>query len=190
MEAALAAGVRFFQYRSKYAGRREIFLRSRQLASRARQTGSLFVVNDHADIAAAAGADGVHLGQDDLPLELARKILGRDGIVGVSTHSREQACTAERGGADYIGFGPVFKTATKDAGLVQGLDAIRIIKDSVSLPVIAIGGIDHDNAFAVIKAGADGVAVISAVLCAPDIGQAAEAMVRKIAGSRISQGER
>jgi thiamine-phosphate pyrophosphorylase len=189
MSQALAAGVRFFQYRNKSGTRREIYETSLQLVLLARGTGALFIVNDHADIALAVDADGVHLGQDDLPIEHARDLLGSEKLIGVSTHSPEQAKVAEAGGADYIGFGPVFRTSTKDAGPVQGIEKIPVIKRTVSVPVIAIGGITLANVDEVICAGADGVAVISAVLSAPDRKTAAAEMIRKIQKNRIQEPE-
>ncbi len=177
MRQALAAGVRFFQYRSKNGARKGIYETSLMLSRIARDAGALFIVNDHTDIAAAAGANGVHLGQEDLPIEFARKLLGRDKLIGVSTHSREQARSAENAGADYIGFGPIFKTSTKDAGQTQGVPNLTIIKNSVAIPVIAIGGINQANVQFVAQAGADGAAVISGVLTAPDIRSAAEQLV-------------
>jgi thiamine-phosphate pyrophosphorylase len=189
MSQALAAGVRFFQYRNKSGTRREIYETSLQLVLLARGTGALLMVNDHADIALAVDADGVHLGQDDLPIEHARDLLGSGKLIGVSTHSPEQAKVAEAGGADYIGFGPVFRTSTKDAGPVQGIEKISVIKRTVSVPVFAIGGITLANVEEVICAGADGVAVISAVLSAPDRKTAAVEMIRKIQKNRIQEPE-
>lgn len=119
-------------------------------------------MNDHADIAAAVDADGVHLGQDDLPIAAARKIVGQR-IVGISTHSVVEAVAAAAAGADYIGFGPIFATATKDAGAPKGIAAIREVCDAVSIPVIAIGGITAEQCPAVFAAGASGVAVASAL---------------------------
>jgi thiamine-phosphate pyrophosphorylase len=180
MADAVAAGVRFFQYRNKSGPRRAVYEISLRLASLANKSGALFFVNDHADIAAAVDADGVHLGQDDLPIEHARELLGIKKLIGISTHSREQAVFAEISGADYIGFGPIFTTTTKDAGRAQGCAGIALIKQAVTIPVIAIGGITHENVRDVINAGADGVAVISAVLSAPDTRRAAEAMIARI----------
>lgn len=180
MTVALAAGVRFFQYRNKNGPRRAVYEISLRLALLAKRSGALFIVNDHADIAAAVDADGVHLGQDDLPIENARQVLGKKKLIGISTHSREQAVAAETSGADYIGFGPIFATKTKDAGREQGCNGITLIKQAVSIPVIAIGGITLEKVRDVIVAGADGVAVISAILSAPDIGRAAEAMIARI----------
>jgi thiamine-phosphate diphosphorylase len=180
MSVAIAAGVRFFQYRNKNGARKAIYETSLRLALLAKRSGAFFFVNDHADIAAAVDADGVHLGQDDLPIENARQVLGEKKLIGISTHSREQAVTAETSGADYIGFGPIFASTTKDAGRIQGCDGITLIKQAVSIPVIAIGGITLEKVRDVISAGADGVAVITAILSAPDIGRAAEAMIARI----------
>jgi len=189
MSQALEAGVRFFQYRSKHGTMREIYETSLQLVPLARKAGALFIVNDHADIARAVDADGVHLGQDDLPIEHARNLLGSGKLIGISTHSPDQAKTAEAGGADYIGFGPVFRTSTKDAGPAQGIIAVPVIKRTVSVPVIAIGGITLANVGEVIRAGADGVAVISSVLSAPDRKIAAAQMMREIQRNRTQGSE-
>lgn len=178
--SALDAGVRFFQYRDKQGPRCRLFAVAERLARLFREAGAVFVVNDHADIAAAAGADGVHLGQDDLPIRQARQFLGPDRIIGISTHSRDQAAAAEREGADYIGFGPLYGTATKDAGPVQGLERLREVRGAVRLPVIAIGGIDASRAADAVQAGADGVAVVSAVLDADDMGAAARTIILAI----------
>ncbi len=180
MSQALAAGVKFFQYRSKSSPRSATFHTSLRLASLARNAGALFLVNDHADIAAAVDADGVHLGQDDMPLEYARKLLGWKKIIGLSTHDADQARQAEKAGADYIGFGPVFKTGTKDAGPVQGIARLAHIRKTVSVPVVAIGGICQNNVRDALNAGADGVAVISAILSTPDIRLAAAKMIKII----------
>ena len=177
---ALAAGVRNIQYRNKNASRKEIYETALRLVHLAHENEALFIVNDHADIAVATGADGVHLGQDDLPIEYARKLLGPGKLIGISTHSLKQAKDAQAAGADYIGFGPLFATTTKDAGQAQGIGALTAVKQAVSIPVIAIGGITHATVREVIRAGADGVAVISAVLSADDVKTAAEEMIREI----------
>jgi thiamine-phosphate pyrophosphorylase len=184
MGEALEAGVRFFQYRSKKSSRRAVYEIALQLAGAAHRAGALFIVNDHVDIAVAVDADGVHLGQEDLPLAEARTIIGREKLIGISTHGREQASAAEKAGADYIGYGPVFRTPTKDAGPLQGTGGIRSVRQALSIPVVAIGGIRYDNLCSVIDAGADSVAVISAVLSASDLKQAAGDMVRLISAGR------
>lgn len=180
MQQALDAGVRFFQYRRKKSSRRAIYEVAGHLARIAREAGALFILNDHADIAGAIEADGVHLGQDDLPIEFARKLLGKDKLIGISTHGLDQGAAAEAAGADYIGFGPIFKTSTKDAGKTQGTQELAIIRKSVGIPILAIGGINHSNVQDVIRSGANGVAVISAVLSDENITEAAEKMLRSI----------
>jgi thiamine-phosphate pyrophosphorylase len=161
---ALRAGVRWVQYRDKDRTRREIYEQSVRLRSITRDFEAALVINDHPDIALAAEADGVHLGQEDLPLKEARKIMGKDAIIGISTHTVEQAIVAQKDGADYIGFGPIFHTTTKDAGRPQGTGMLQEVKKHVSIPVVAIGGINIGNIHAVIEAGADAVAVASAIL--------------------------
>jgi len=168
----LDAGITFIQYREKQRTRREIYDEAVKLRDLTRSYNAVFIVNDHVDIALAAEADGVHLGQDDLPLREARKIMGRK-IVGISTHSLEQAQSAETGGADYIGFGPIFQTSTKDAGAPKGLDILKTIKQNISIPVVAIGGISIDSAADVMNAGADAVAVATAI-CKGEITQNAK----------------
>lgn len=189
MLQAFAAGVRFFQYRNKSGPRSLIWETAHLLAQTARQVEALFLVNDHADIAMAVDADGVHLGQDDLPIEVVRNIIGGDKIIGISTHSVEQAVNAERAGADYIGFGPMFSTTTKAAGAVQGIENLKIIRQTITIPIIAIGGINHTNAAEVISSGVDGVAVISAILSAYDLQQAASEMIRILAKAGTSNTE-
>jgi len=161
---ALKAGVRWIQYRNKDGSRREIFRESVNLRKITRDFNTMLIINDHADIALAADADGVHLGQDDLPLKEARKIIGRDKIVGISTHSLDEAIDAGRSGADYIGFGPIFHTITKDAGSPKGISLLGEIKNKVHIPVVAIGGINLENAGSVFETGADAIAVSSAIL--------------------------
>jgi thiamine-phosphate diphosphorylase len=189
MSQVLEAGVKFFQYRNKRGTRREIYENSLQLVPLARRAGALFILNDHADIALAVDADGVHLGQDDLPIRHARNMLGSGKLIGISTHSPDQVKIAEAGGADYVGFGPIFRTSTKDAGPVQGIEKISAIKKIVSVPIIAIGGITLANVGEVIRAGADGVAVISSVLSASDRKIAAMEMIRKIRRFRLQASE-
>lgn len=161
--AALKAGAGWIQYREKEKTRREIYLEALKLRELTREFGAVFVVNDHADIAVAVDADGVHLGQDDLPMKEARGIMGKR-IIGMSTHSVAEAVDAESAGADYIGFGPVFPTTTKDAGDPKGVSMLGEIRRHVRIPVVAIGGITLENLARVRDAGADAVAVASAIL--------------------------
>ena len=176
IDNVLSAGVRWVQYRGKDLSRRQIYENALKLRKLTGPFGATLIINDHADIALAVGADGVHLGQDDLPLKEARKIMG-NRIVGISTHDLAQAKEAESGGADYIGFGPVFHTTTKEAGVPKGVDNIRKIKENVSIPLVAIGGINPDNLALVISAGADAAAAATAV-CRGDVTLNAEKFVR------------
>ena len=160
----LSSGVRCIQYREKDKSRRDIYREASILRKLTTEFGAIFVVNDYADIALAVNADGVHLGQDDLPLKEARKILGKEKIIGISTHSIEQAIEAEQGGASYIGFGPIFHTKTKDAGEPKGIEMLKEVKRHIKIPVIAIGGINIENLRSVIDSGADAVAVSSAII--------------------------
>ena len=179
----LKTGIKFIQYREKRASRREIYEEAIKLRRLTRHFNATLIINDHADIALAVDADGVHLGQEDLPLKEARKIMGKK-IVGISTHNLEQAKEADEGGADYIGFGPVFHTTTKDAGVPVGVDKLRIIKQNVSIPVVAIGGISLENIESVVDAGADAVAMATAI-CRGDMAGNAERLVKFFRSKRI-----
>ncbi len=163
-QAVLRAGVGWVQYRDKAGSRRKVYEEAIKLVDLAGKYNAVFIVNDYSDIALAVDADGVHLGQDDLPVKEAREILGKEKIIGVSTHCIEQALEAEQAGADYIGFGPVFHTSTKDAGSPRGTDLLGEIKNKVSIPVVAIGGINLGNIHSVLETGVDAVAVASAIL--------------------------
>ena len=160
----LSSGVRWIQYREKDKSRRDIYREALILRKLTNEFGAVFIVNDYTDIVLAVNADGVHLGQKDLPLKEARKILGKGKIIGVSTHCAEEAIAAETGGADYIGFGPIFHTETKDAGKPKGITSLREIKKLIKIPVIAIGGINTENLESVIDSGADAVAVSSGMI--------------------------
>jgi len=134
----------------------------------------MFIVNDRADVARAAGADGVHVGQEDLPVEMARQILGPDKWVGFSTHVLAQVVEADRSSADYVAFGPIFATASKERpDPVVGLDGLREARKATRKPLVAIGGITVQNARQVIEAGADSVAAIRDLLQAPDLAKRA-----------------
>jgi thiamine-phosphate pyrophosphorylase len=178
--AVLRAGVRWIQYREKEKSRKHIYEEARRLRQLTSGYGASFIVNDHADIALAVDADGVHLGQDDLPLREARKILG-EKIIGISTHSAAEALDAAAGGADYIGFGPLFRTKTKEAGEPRGLEMLRQIRGEVRVPIVAIGGISSKDIKPLFAAGADAVAVASAILVG-DISGNVAAFMRNIEG--------
>jgi len=180
---ALTTGVRLFQLRMKTPHAGEFYDLAAQSCALVRAGGGTFIVNDRVDVAQAVGADGVHLGQEDLPLADARKIMGPDKLIGISTHNLKQAVEAEAGGADYIGFGPIFPTTTKEhPDPVVGLAGLREVRAKVRLPIVAIGGITTKNVREVVAAGADCVAVISAVLAAPDPGNAVAELVKEIEG--------
>jgi thiamine-phosphate pyrophosphorylase len=160
----LKAGARWVQYRDKRSSRKKIYEHTVKLRRITEKYNAVFIVNDHADISLAVNADGVHLGQDDLAIGEARKIIGKDKIIGISTHNLEQAIEAEKEGADYIGFGPVFHTVTKDAGIPKGTDMLQVIKSQVQIPVVAIGGINLKNCRSVLDTEVDAIAVASAIL--------------------------
>jgi len=162
LRVALEAGVRWVQFRKKNGPGRQLYYEAREIRKLTCKYGALFIVNDFADIALAVEADGLHVGQDDMPLAEARKLMV-NRIVGVSTHNLSEANEAERGGADYIGFGPIFQTLTKETGSPQGPESLEKIADSVSIPVIAIGGITVDNSNSVLSAGSYGIAVSSGI---------------------------
>jgi thiamine-phosphate pyrophosphorylase len=168
--AMLDGGAKIVQLRWKGAPAARLFDAAVAIRRLAAERGARFVVNDRADVTLAAGADGVHLGQDDLPLEAARRLLGASRLIGISTHTVEQARDAERGGADYIGFGPLFGTGTKATAYTpRGLDALAAVREAVRLPIVAIGGICEGHASAVLAAGADAVAMISELALAADV---------------------
>ncbi len=169
MRQAASAGATLFQYRDKRDSAQQAYRQALTLRAMARECGVLFIVNDRCDLALAIEADGVHLGQDDLPLALARQVMGPEALIGVSTHTAAEVEEATMGGADYLGFGPIFATGTKpDHEPVVGLDGLRQIRRLTPLPLFAIGGITLDRAEAIAQAGADGVAVISALAKAPN----------------------
>jgi thiamine-phosphate pyrophosphorylase len=173
-EKLAAAGVRLLQYRNKQASARELFESSKRLSSLLIPQGVTFVVNDRADVAAAAEASGVHVGQEDLRPEAARSVIGAGKLLGVSTHNLDQFKDAAATSADYIAVGPVFSTSTKaNPDPVVGIEFIRRMRPLTGKPVVAIGGMTPERAVELIRAGADSVAVISDILLAPDPGKRA-----------------
>jgi len=178
LEQSAKAGARIFQYRNKVDSMKEAYAEALLLRKVASDLGVWFIVNDRCDLALAVEADGVHLGQDDLPYAEARMLLGPGKIIGLSTHNAEQARQADKLKPDYIGFGPMFKPASKhNYDPVVGLEGLRQIRPFTSLPIFAIGGIRADQVKAVLQAGANGIAVISAVLAAPDVKKAVEQLI-------------
>lgn len=175
--AAVAGGADAVQLREKAKTAGEAFAIARAIRAVTAGTGTIFIVNDRLDIALAAAADGVHLGQDDLPVAAARRVAPPPFLIGASVSSAEGALRAERDGADYVAVSPVFATRSKaDAGAGQGLAAVAAVRRAVRIPVIGIGGIGFANAADVIRAGADGCAVISAVLAEPDMATATRSL--------------
>ena len=169
IDAMLAGGVSVLQLRVKDRPADEFLRLALTARERTTRAGCLFIVNDRVDIALAARADGVHLGQDDLPLEAARPLVG-EMLIGISTHSLEQAEAAERGGADYIGFGPMFPTRTKETGYgSRGVAMLESVRRRVGIPIVAIGGITADNVARTWNSGADAAAMISYLTQSDDI---------------------
>lgn len=173
-EKLAAAGVRLLQYRNKRASARELFESSRRLSSLLIPQGVTFVVNDRADVALAADASGVHVGQEDLGAEAARSVIGGGKLLGVSTHNLEQFKQAADTSADYVAVGPVFSTSTKaNPDPVVGIELIRQVRSLTDKPIVAIGGITLERSAEVMRAGADSVAVIGDILLAAHPGQRA-----------------
>jgi thiamine-phosphate pyrophosphorylase len=182
LKAAAEGGAKLFQYRNKVASMREQYGEALPLRKLAGELGVTFIVNDRCDLALATAADGVHLGQDDLSCEDARKILGPDKVIGLSTHNAEQVRQADQLRPDYIGFGPIFKPVSKqDHDPMTGVEGLKEIRAMTSLPIFAIGGIQAERAHDVMQAGASGIAVISAVLAAADVRRAIEQLIARLA---------
>jgi thiamine-phosphate pyrophosphorylase len=176
---AVRGGATVVQLRSKDLPFHDFLDLARRVGATLKTRRIPLVINDRVDVAMACRAAGVHLGQEDMPLSLARKMLARNTLIGCSVNSTGEALEAESQGADYVGLGPVFPTMTKSTGLpVLGLAGLREVKSRVRIPVIAIGGITPQNARSVREAGADGVAVVSSILGAEDPGRAARALKR------------
>lgn len=183
--AAIRGGVDAIQLRGKDLPMSEQVAIGRALRAITREAGVLFIVNDRADLAVALDADGVHVGQDDLPADLARRVVGPGRIVGVSAATIAEARAARDAGADYLGVGAIFGTSTKlDAGAPTGPALLGTIGGAVDLPLVGIGGINHANAAAVIAAGAAGVAVVSAIVAADDPEAAARDLKRRVVEAR------
>ncbi|MFC7132948.1 MULTISPECIES: thiamine phosphate synthase [Salinibaculum] len=192
VEAALAGGVDVVQVREKHRNAREQLAVARALREPTAEAGVPLVINDRIDVAVAADADGVHLGDDDLPVDVAREQLGADAIVGRSVSTVEAAEAAEAAGADYLGVGAVYATSSKDVdedNQAIGLDVVADIAAAVDIPFVGIGGVTPERAPEVVAAGADGVAVISAITQADDPGEATRALKEAVAeGKRRRDG--
>jgi thiamine-phosphate pyrophosphorylase len=165
----IKGGADLIQFRQKSGSTLELIDTARQMKKICTDSGVPLIVNDRLDVALACDADGVHLGQDDFPIDLARKWLGSEKIIGGSASNLEEAQKCQQQGADYIGLGPIYTTTSKaDAGPICGLDLLRQIVKQIPLPIIAIGGIQEANIAELLSAGAYGIAIISAICCQPD----------------------
>ncbi|MEF3273818.1 MAG: thiamine phosphate synthase [Chloroflexus sp.] len=190
LEAAIAGGATVVQYREKAASTRQMVTEARELRELAQRAGVPLIVNDRIDVALAVDADGVHIGQDDMPVRLARQLIGPDKILGVSVSTLDEARQAVADGADYLGVGPIFATPTKpDAAPPIGMDGLRQICQHISIPIVAIGGINATNAAEAIAAGADGVAVVSAIVAATDVTEAARQLRAIVTNARRATAE-
>jgi len=178
--AAVSGGAAFVQLRESNLPDKNLLEIAQQIRNLTLGTNTLFIINNRLDIAIACDADGVHVGQSDIPAKTARTLLGPDKIIGVSTGSVEEALKAEADGADYVAIGPVFTTLTKlDAGSAVGLEAITQVKHAVKVPVVAIGGISAENIRLVAQAGADSAAVVSAVTGTVDMTEAVKVLLKE-----------
>ena len=180
VEEALAAGVTLVQYRAKATDGGVLYTEACRLKELCDKYSVPLIINDRLDIALAVGAAGVHLGQDDLPCAVARRLLGEDFIIGVSAHNPAEAVQAVSEGADYLGCGAVFGTATKHDVAKLGLENLRAIRKAVAVPMVGIGGITADNYAEVLATGADGAAIVSGILAQDDIG----AVVKKLVATK------
>lgn len=187
-QAAIQGGADAIQLRDKRASSGKLYHLALELRQHTRKAGVAFIVNDQLDIALSVDADGLHVGQDDLPVKIARRYLGQGKILGASVGSAAEAQKAQKDGADYLGVGPIFEArVTKpDAGMPHGLDLLSSIRRVCHLPLIAIGGIQDNNVAAVIQAGAACAAVISAVVCAPDMVKAVRQLRKTIVDKQIA----
>ncbi|NLX71588.1 MAG: thiamine phosphate synthase [Clostridiales bacterium] len=186
IEEALKAGVTFLQLREKNLDYSSFLTLAREIKKVVDKYKIPYVINDNVDIALACGADGVHVGQKDMDAKDVRKIIGPDKILGVSAQTVEQAVAAERNGADYIGVGSVFPTSTKPDAETVSFETLREICKSVSIPVVAIGGINKDNAMKLAGSGIDGIAVVSAIFAQDDIAASVREL-RQVASRVVNQ---
>ena len=169
VKEALEGGITFLQLREKHLSKEEFIKEAREMKELSKEYKVPFVINDNIEVALAVDADGVHIGQDDMSVEEARKLLGEDKIIGVSAHNVEEAIKAQKGGADYLGVGAVCATSTKKDANVVSKEEIKKICHTVEIPVVAIGGIKKENIKTLEGTDVDGVAVVSAIFAAKDI---------------------
>jgi thiamine-phosphate pyrophosphorylase len=188
VQAAVRGGVTMIQLREKSCPTREFIDEANAIRNFLKSANIPLIINDRVDVALAVHADGVHLGQKDMPLATARRIVGSQMVIGISAESLDGAVEAEAGGADYIGVSPVHATPTKtDTAPALGLEGLRGIRRAVKIPLVGIGGLNAANAGEAIQNGADGIAVVSAIVSADDPEQAARELKRAIAGRGVEQ---
>jgi thiamine-phosphate diphosphorylase len=180
VEEAIVGGVTFIQFREKKLSREEFVSLAKEVKKVTDRYRVPFIINDDVEVAKEVDADGVHVGQNDTSVEEARRVLGPDKIIGVSAHNVEEALTAQGKGADYLGVGAAFATSTKLDASALSMDTLRAICQAVSIPVVAIGGINKDNILELKGTGIDGVAVVSAIFAAENVKEAAEDLVQKV----------
>lgn len=190
MEQALIGGAEMVQLRDKQAPKREVLAKAYALRELTRRYEVPLIVNDHLDVALAVDADGVHLGQEDLPLAEARRIVGPNRLIGISTHNIDQALEAEAGGADYIGVGPVYPTNTKPGKTAVTTVYVEEAARRIRIPFVAIGGIKADNIDAVLAAGATKICAVSAIVGSDDPAEACRKLLRRIDLARSDAGSR
>jgi thiamine-phosphate diphosphorylase len=191
VESAVKGGVSCVQLREKNCSTFEFIEQALLLKKFLSDQNIMLIINDNLEVAQAVDADGIHLGQKDTPLSMAKKIIGDSMIIGISAEYLNDAVRAEKEGADYIGVGPIYSTATKtDTGSPIGLDGLIKIRKTVKIPIVAIGGVNHTNAGAVIKSGADGIAVVSAIVSAKNPEKAAGELKKIIIEAKRYESQR
>ena len=184
VRSAIKGGVKIIQYREKNASSKQLLKQAKEIKNLCRKNGVIFIVNDRVDIALAADADGVHLGQDDMPCQSARKLLGKNKIIGLSADSVKAALMNQNLGADYTGIGPIYHTTTKKINNPIGLEPIKELKKRLKIPFVAIGGINESNIDDVLKAGAKNIAMISAIAAKDDVENSVRQFIDKINSSK------
>jgi thiamine-phosphate pyrophosphorylase len=191
VQSAVKGGVSCVQLREKNCSTFEFIEQALLLKDFLNEQNIMLIINDNLDVAQAVGADGIHLGQKDTPFSMAKKIVGNSMIIGISAECLNDAVRAEKEGADYIGVGPIYSTATKtDTGAPLGLEGLRQIRKSVKIPIVAIGGLNPTNAEEVIKSGADGIAVVSAIVSAKDPEKEARTLITIITKAKQDGSKR
>ena len=181
VKSAIKAGVKLIQYREKDASTKQMIEEAKEIIKLCGNSDVLFLVNDRVDVALAADADGIHIGQDDMHYDIARQLLGKNRIIGVTAHNVEEAAAAEKMVADYVGLSPIFETITKsDAGKACGPSMISKVKENIKIPLVAIGGINESNIDEVLGGGAKNIAIISAIIGKDDVEMAAKQFIDRI----------